>query len=231
MQNRIENIFDILLEKMPSILENQDIDVAVVNRDGRLNSELIHTNEYTFLVAVVLSAQSTDKGVNKATKSLFEVVKTPQDMIDLGIDNLKEYIKTIGLYNNKAKNIIALSNELIQNFNSQIPHNQKDLETLSGVGRKTANVVLNVLWNEPVIAVDTHVIRVSNRLGFTTSKKTLKIEEDLNKLLNNEHKIQANHLLVFFGRYICKAQKPTCEICPIYNLCNSMDKKDILTKT
>ncbi|MDD4556012.1 MAG: endonuclease III [Alphaproteobacteria bacterium] len=188
-------------------------------------SELEYTNPYTFLVAVVLSAQSTDKGVNKATKALFEFVDTPQKMVALGIDKLKDYIKTIGLYNNKAKNIIALSQDLVEKYNGIVPHNREALENLAGVGRKTANVVLNVIWDEPVIAVDTHVIRISNRLDFSTSQNPLKIEEDLNKLLPNDYKKIANHLLVLFGRYTCKAQKPDCENCPIAHLCQSTDKR------
>ena len=188
-------------------------------------SELEYVNPYTFLVAVVLSAQSTDKGVNKATKALFEVSDTAQKMVDLGIDDLKNYIKTIGLYNNKAKNIIALSQDLVEKFDGEVPHNREALESLAGVGRKTANVVLNVIWDEPVIAVDTHVIRIANRLGFSTSQNPLKIEDDLNKILPDNYKKLANHLLVLFGRYTCKAQKPDCENCPIVHLCHAPDKR------
>ncbi|MFV0625933.1 MAG: endonuclease III [Alphaproteobacteria bacterium] len=188
-------------------------------------SELEYVNPYTFLVAVVLSAQSTDKGVNKATKALFEIADTPQKMVSLGIDKLKDYIKTIGLYNNKAKNIIALSQDLVEKYNGEVPHNREALESLAGVGRKTANVVLNVIWDEPVIAVDTHVIRIANRLGFSKSENPLKIEEDLNKILPDEYKKLANHLLVLFGRYTCKAQKPYCENCPIAHLCHAPDKR------
>lgn len=188
-------------------------------------TELEYKNPYTFLIAVILSAQSTDKGVNKATPALFAVVDTPQKMLDLGIDKLKSYIKTIGLYNNKAKNIMLMSKDLVEKFGGIIPQDREKLESLAGVGRKTANVVLNVIWNKPVIAVDTHVIRVSNRLDFSQSQNPLKIEEDLNKVLPDNYKILANHLLVLFGRYTCKAQKPECEICPISHLCYSKDKR------
>lgn len=190
-----------------------------------LETELEYSNPYTFLVAVILSAQSTDKGVNKATPALFAVADTPQKMVNLGIDKLKEYIKTIGLYNNKAKNIILMSQDLVSKFGGVVPRKREDLESLAGVGRKTANVVLNVIWDEPVIAVDTHVIRVGNRLGFTTSENPIQIEKDLEKLLSDNYKKIANHLLVLFGRYTCKAQKPDCQNCPISKLCNAKDKQ------
>lgn len=188
-------------------------------------TELEYKNPYTFLVAVILSAQSTDKGVNKATPALFAAADTPQKMIALGLDGLKSYIRTIGLYNNKAKNIMLMSQDLVDKFNGEVPQDRDSLESLAGVGRKTANVVLNVIWNKPVIAVDTHVIRVSNRLDFSQSQNPLKIEEDLNKVLPDNYKILANHLLVLFGRYTCKAQKPECEVCPISQLCYSSDKR------
>ncbi len=187
--------------------------------------ELDYTNAYTLLIAVLLSAQSTDKGVNKATKELFQLADTPQKMIALGIDKLKQHIKTIGLYNNKAKNIIALSEDLIKNHQGQVPSNREELEKLAGVGRKTANVVLNVWFNQPTIAVDTHVMRISHRLDFSSGKTPLEIEQDLNKILPDNYKKNANHWLVLFGRYICKAQKPDCSNCPIYSYCYSQDKK------
>ena len=204
----VKQIFNILKQHIPTV-----------------NTELDYKNPYTFLVAVILSAQSTDKGVNKATPALFEVADTSEKMIKLGLDGLKYYIKTIGLYNNKAKNIISMSEELINNFNGEVPHNREQLESLSGVGRKTANVVLNVIWNEPTIGIDTHIIRLSNRLDFSTNTNPLKIEKDLDKLIPNEDKNIANHLLVLFGRYTCKAQKPECLSCPISALCNSKDKR------
>ncbi len=194
-------------------------------RDHNPRCELDYKNAYTLLVAVVLSAQSTDKGVNKATKALFEVADTPQKMLNLGIDKLKEYIKTIGLFNNKAKSIMALSQDLVEKYNGEVPHNREALESLAGVGRKTANVVLNVWFNEPALAVDTHVMRISHRLDFSQGKTPLEVEKDLLKVLPTNYIKNANHWLVLFGRYICKAQKPNCAECPISAYCHSADKK------
>lgn len=193
--------------------------------DPNPRCELDYKNAFTLLVAVVLSAQSTDKGVNKATKALFEVADTPQKMADLGLEKIKEYIKTIGLYNNKAKNILALSQELVAKYHGKVPENREALENLPGVGRKTANVVLNVWFNQPTLAVDTHVMRISQRLGFSEGKTPLAIEQDLMKVLPTEYVKNANHWLVLFGRYICKAQKPDCEKCPIASYCHSKDKR------
>ena len=193
--------------------------------DPNPRCELNFTNAYTLLVAVVLSAQSTDKGVNKATETLFKIVDTPQKMVDLGLEKLKTYIKTIGLYNNKAQNIIALSKDLVEKHNGIVPNNREQLENLAGVGRKTANVVLNVWFNQPTLAVDTHVMRIARRLDFSKGKTPLEIEKDLIKLLPEEYLKNANHWLVLFGRYICKAQKPDCSNCPISMLCHSKDKK------
>ena len=186
--------------------------------------ELEYCNAYTLLVAVMLSAQATDKGVNKATKELFKVADTPQKMVALGEENLKKYIKSIGLFNNKAKNIIAMSYELIEKHHSIVPSTIDELVLLAGVGRKTANVVLNVWYNQPALAVDTHVMRISQRLGFTKSTTPLAIEQDLMKVLPNKYIIKANHWMVLFGRYICKAQRPDCAVCPISKYCNSKDK-------
>ena len=193
-------------------------------REPNPKCELNYTNAYTLLVAVVLSAQSTDKGVNKATQELFKVADTPQKMIALGLENLKSYIKTIGLYNNKAKNIIALSEELVKNHQGIVPEDRNILETLPGVGRKTANVVLNVWFNQPTLAVDTHVMRISHRLNLSDGKTPLKVEEDLLKVLPQNYVKNANHWLVLFGRYICKAQKPDCANCPLQKFCHSTDK-------
>ena len=193
-------------------------------RDPNPKCELNYTNAYTLLVAVVLSAQSTDKGVNKATEELFKVADTPQKMLSLGVENLKTYIKTIGLYNNKAKNIIALSEELVKNHQGIVPEDRNILETLPGVGRKTANVVLNVWFNQPTLAVDTHVMRISHRLNLSDGKTPLKVEEDLLKVLPQNYVKNANHWLVLFGRYICKAQKPDCLNCPLQKFCHSTDK-------
>lgn len=206
-KTEILEIFDTLEKHIPNLM-----------------TELEYKNPYTFLVAVILSAQSTDKGVNKATPALFAVADTPQKMVNLGIDKLKAYIKTIGLYNNKAKNIILMSQDLVNKFNGEVPNNRQDLESLAGVGRKTANVFLNVIYDQPVIAVDTHVIRVANRLDLTKSQNPLQIEKDLEAILSENHKKMANHLLVLFGRYTCKAQKPDCPNCPISKLCYSQDK-------
>lgn len=194
-------------------------------KDPNPRCELDYKNAFTLLVAVVLSAQSTDKGVNKATKNLFATVDTPQKMVDLGLDKLKEQIKTIGLYNNKAKNIIALSRELVEKHGGIVPDDREALEKLPGVGRKTANVVLNVWFDKPTLAVDTHVMRISHRLGFSEGKTPLAIEQDLMKVLPLEYVKNANHWLVLFGRYICKAQKPDCPNCPIAKFCKSKDKR------
>ncbi len=188
-------------------------------------SELDYTNAYTLLVAIILSAQSTDKGVNKATKSLFAVVDTPQKMLDLGENELKSYIKTIGLFNNKAKNIISMSQSLVEKYDGKVPDNRQDLEELAGVGRKTANVLLNVWYNQPTMAVDTHVLRVANRLDFSKQKTPLGVEKDLLKILPDEYLLYANHWLVLFGRYVCKAQKPDCENCFLNKYCHSLDKR------
>ena len=192
--------------------------------DNNPKSELKFHNAYTLLVAIVLSAQSTDKGVNKATEELFKVADTPQKMLDLGIEKLKEHIKTIGLYNNKAKNIITLSQILVDKCNGEVPHNREIIESLPGVGRKTANVLFNVWWNEPTVAVDTHVLRLAKRLELSDNTTPLGVEDDLNKL-PDEYKKHLNHWLVLFGRYTCKAQKPNCASCPIANFCHSSDKK------
>ncbi len=189
-------------------------------------SDLEYTNPYTLLVAVILSAQSTDKGVNKATKDLFAYVDTPQKMVDLGIDKLKEHIRTIGLYNNKAKNIIAMSKSLINDFNGEVPNNRKDLMSLSGVGRKTANVVLNIAFEQPTIAVDTHIFRVANRTGLAKGKNTDEVEENLLKIVPKEFILHAHHWLILLGRYICKARKAECKSCPVYDLCE-FNKKNM----
>ena len=192
--------------------------------DPEPRCELNYTNAFTLLVAVVLSAQSTDKGVNKATAKLFAIADTPQKMLDLGIENLKNHIKTIGLYNNKAKHIIAMSQELVDKYQGVVPDNREQLQTLAGVGRKTANVVLNVWFNRPTLAVDTHVMRISHRLDFSQGKTPLEVEKDLLRNLPEEYVKNTNHWLVLFGRYICKAQKPDCANCPISRFCSCEDK-------
>jgi endonuclease-3 len=194
-------------------------------KDPNPRCELAFSNAYTLLVAVVLSAQTTDKGVNRATEKLFKIADTPQKMLDLGIDGLKEHIKTIGLYNNKAKNIISLSQDLVEKHNGVVPFDRQALENLAGVGRKTANVVLNVWFGEPTLAVDTHVFRVAHRLEMSMGRTPLEVEKDLLKVLPNELAKNANHWLVLFGRYICKAQNPDCMHCPIDHYCHCSDKK------
>lgn len=187
--------------------------------------ELHFHNPYTLLVAVMLSAQSTDKGVNKATEALFKIADTPQKMLNLGIDKLKDYIKTIGIYNNKAKNIMEMSRQLVAEFSGEVPADRDVLTTLAGVGRKTANVVMNVWFKQPTLAVDTHVMRISHRLDFSQGKTPLEVEKDLLKVLPKDLIINTNHWLVLFGRYTCKAQRPLCENCPISAYCHCGDKR------
>lgn len=187
-------------------------------------TELEYINNFTFTVAVVLSAQSTDISVNKATAELFKNYQTPEEFLKLGENNLKKYIKTIGLYNNKAKNIIALSKILVDKYNSNIPENFDDLINLPGIGRKTANVILNCAFKQPTIAVDTHVSRVSNRIGLTSETVPEKIELDLLEKIPQIWLINAHHWLILHGRYICKARKPECRKCPISHLCKYKNK-------
>ena len=186
--------------------------------------ELNYCNDYTLLVAVVLSAQSTDTGVNKATARLFETVKTPQAMVELGEDGLKEHIKTIGLYNSKAKNVINLSEMLIADHNGQVPQTREALVKLPGVGRKTANVVLNIAFGQSTIAVDTHIFRVSNRTGLARGKTVEQVEAKLEKCIPQEFKRHSHHWLILHGRYTCKARKPDCARCVVYDLCAYKDK-------
>jgi endonuclease-3 len=181
--------------------------------------ELEHVNPYTLLVAVVLSAQATDAGVNKATRALFAVADTPQKMVELGEQRLVDYIKAIGLFRNKAKNVIALSARLLADHKGQVPHDRAALESLPGVGRKTANVVLNIAFGEPTIAVDTHLFRVSNRTGLAPGKTPLEVETRLDDIVPAEFKRHAHHWLILHGRYTCKAIKPNCPRCLIRDLC------------
>ena len=187
-------------------------------------SDLEWTNPYTLLVAVVLSAQATDAGVNKATKALFKKVDTPEKMVALGLEGLKEHIKTIGLYNTKAKNVIALSEMLIAHHNSEVPEDRDALTKLPGVGRKTANVVLNVVFGQPTMAVDTHIFRVSNRTGLAPGKNVDEVEQKLLKAVPAEFGLHAHHWLILHGRYTCKARKPECGHCTVYDLCSYQEK-------
>lgn len=186
--------------------------------------ELDHANPYTLLVAVVLSAQATDVGVNKATKALFAVADTPEKMLALGEDKVRDYIKTIGLYRNKAKNVIALSQLLIEEFGSVVPKDRDALVTLPGVGRKTANVVVSMAFGQATIAVDTHIFRIGNRLGMAPGKTPDEIERILEKRIPEEYLFHAHHWLILHGRYTCKARKPECEACIIADLCKAPEK-------
>jgi len=186
--------------------------------------ELEHINPYTLLVAVVLSAQATDKGVNKATGPLFAVADTPEAILDLGEGRLKDYIKTIGLYNSKAKNVIALSRILIAEHGGEVPTDREALERLPGVGRKTANVVLNMAFGVPTIAVDTHVFRVGNRTGLAPGKTPLEVERKLERAVPDAYKRHAHHWLILHGRYVCKARKPDCPNCVVSDLCRFKGK-------
>jgi endonuclease-3 len=187
--------------------------------------ELEHVNPYTLLVAVVLSAQATDAGVNKATRSLFASVDTPEKMVALGERNLREAIKTIGLYRNKAKNVIALSQKLLNEHGGQVPNTREALEALPGVGRKTANVVLNIAFGEPTIAVDTHLFRVANRTGLAPGKTPREVEDQLLRVIPDKYKRHAHHWLILHGRYVCKARAPDCPACIISDLCRWPEKR------
>ena len=186
--------------------------------------ELESVNAFTFLVAVVLSAQATDVGVNRATVPLFKIVDTPEKMAALGEEGLRSYIKSIGLYRAKAKNVIALSKILVGKHDSKIPHDRAALEGLPGVGRKTANVVLNNVFGEPTIAVDTHLFRLGNRTGLAPGKSPLEVEKGLLKVIPQKYLRHAHHWLILHGRYICKARKPECWRCPIADLCQFTEK-------
>jgi endonuclease-3 len=182
-------------------------------------SELEYVNPFTLLVAVVLSAQATDAGVNKATRGLFGQADSPAAMLALGEERVREAIKTIGLYRNKAKNVIALSRKLVEEHGGDVPGDRDALETLPGVGRKTANVVLNVAFAQPTMAVDTHIFRVSNRTGLAPGKTPLAVELGLERAVPEEYLLHAHHWLILHGRYICKARKPECPRCPIADIC------------
>jgi len=189
------------------------------NANPNPQGELESVNVFTFLVAVVLSAQATDEGVNKATRKLFEAADTPERILALGEDTVRDQIRTIGLFRNKAKNVLALSRELIAKHGSQVPGNREALEALPGVGRKTANVVLNICFGQPTIAVDTHLFRLANRVGLAPGKNVLEVEKGLLKAVPKAYLLHAHHWLILHGRYVCKARKPECEKCLINDLC------------
>jgi endonuclease-3 len=199
-------------------------------RDANPNpeTELNYTTPFELLVAVILSAQATDVGVNKATDKLYPVANTPETILALGVDGLKEYIKTIGLFNSKAENVIKTCRLLIENHHSQVPETREELEALPGVGRKTANVVLNTLFGQVAMAVDTHIFRVSNRTGIAPGKNVLEVEKKLLRLVPKEFLLDAHHWLVLHGRYTCIARKPRCGACIIEDLCEFKDKQEYL---
>ena len=204
---KLSHIFYVLKEKTPSP-----------------TTELIYKTPFELLISVILSAQATDISVNKATKRLFAAANTPEDIISLGLNNLKKHIKTIGLYNNKAKNIIDTCKTLVEKHNGKVPNTRESLENLSGVGRKTANVILNTVFGEPTIAVDTHIFRVSNRTGIATGRNVIEVENKLLRHVPDEFKKDAHHLLILHGRYTCTARNPKCEICIIYDDCEWNDR-------
>lgn len=199
-----------------------DIDIVFERLSQKMpnpQTELAFTNPYTLLVAVALSAQATDVGVNKATKGLFAAADTPEAMVALGLGGIKEHIKTIGLFNMKAKNVLALSEILIAKHNSEVPRDRDALEALPGVGRKTANVVLNEAFGEPTIAVDTHIFRLGNRTGIAPGKDVVVVEKELLRRVPEKWKKGAHHWMILHGRYVCKARKPDCGNCVIEDLC------------
>jgi endonuclease-3 len=204
--------------------EAEDFFARLKKLDPAPKTELQYVNPYTLLVAVALSAQATDKGVNKATAPLFKTVTTPQAMLALGEAKLTEAIKTIGLYRGKAKNVIALSKILVEQHGGEVPRDRAALQALPGVGRKTANVVLNVAFGEPTIAVDTHIFRVSNRTGLAPGKDVVAVEERLEKVVPDAYRLHAHHWLILHGRYTCVARKPLCPTCVERDLCRFKEK-------
>ena len=207
---------------MPRKLTDEEIDTFFARLKESMpepKTELNYVNPYTLLVAVVLSAQSTDKGVNRATQDLFKTVYTPEKMVALGEKKLIQHIKTIGFFRTKAKNVIALSKALIEDHNSEVPKTREELEALPGVGRKTANVILNVIYGEGTIAVDTHVFRVSNRTGLAPGKTVRDVEFALDKRVPDKYRLHAHHWLILHGRYTCIARRPRCPVCVVRDIC------------
>ncbi len=194
------------------------------DHDPEPKGELEHVNVYTLVVAVALSAQATDAGVNKATRALFKIADTPQKMLDLGIEGLTEYIKTIGLFRQKAKNVMKLSQILVDDYGGEVPNSRAALQSLPGVGRKTANVVLNMWWGMPTQAVDTHIFRVGNRTGICPGKDVVAVERAIEDQIPADFQHHAHHWLILHGRYHCKARKPMCGTCIIRDLCEFEDK-------
>jgi len=198
--------------------------LAEINPEPR--TELEYRSPFELLVAVILSAQATDVGVNKATRRLFPVANTPEAIVELGEDGLKHYIRTIGLYNSKARNIIRTCQALVERHAGRVPHERAALEALPGVGRKTANVVLNTAFGEPTMAVDTHIFRVANRTGLAPGKTPLEVEKALLRRIPERYLRDAHHWLILHGRYTCKARRPACAACPVRDLCRYSDKTD-----
>lgn len=208
-------------------MNKQDIEIffaRLAAQDERPETELAFTNPFTLVVAVVLSAQATDRGVNKATKDLFAIADTPEKMAALGEDRIRDYIKTIGLYRNKAKNVYLLSQKLIAEFGSIVPSDRAALMSLPGVGRKTANVVMNVAFGLPTFAVDTHVFRLGNRTGLAPGKTVEAVEQKLEKRVPDPYRVHAHHWLILHGRYICTARKPRCPDCIVRDVCRFKSK-------
>ncbi|MDA9914146.1 endonuclease III [Methylophilaceae bacterium] len=197
---------------------------ALKNHIKEPKTELVYKNSFELLIAVILSAQTTDIQVNRVTKKLFKIAPDPGSLLELSLDKIESLINSIGLYKNKAKNIQHTSRLLISKYNSNVPQSRKELETLPGVGRKTANVILNTIFNQPVIAVDTHIFRLANRINLAKGKTPLEVEKKLTKFTPDEFLIDAHHLLILHGRYVCKAQKPDCSSCCIYDFCEYKKK-------
>ena len=212
---------------MPKPFSSKEVEeffAALAKSNPAPKTELVYQNPYTLLVAVVLSAQATDKGVNRATEGLFKVADTPEKMVELGEKGLTEYIKTIGLYRNKAKNVIQLSRDLLEKHGGQVPRDRDALEELPGVGRKTANVLLNNAFGEKTLAVDTHVFRVANRTGLAPGKTPRAVEDALLRIVPDKYMLHAHHWLILHGRYTCIARKPRCPVCVVNDLCRFKDK-------
>ena len=207
--------------------KREQIFTRLRNENPNPTTELEYSDPFELLIAVILSAQATDVGVNKATRKLYPVANTPEKIYKLGVEGLKEYIKTIGLFNAKAENVIKTCKILIDKHNSEVPDNRKDLEALPGVGRKTANVVLNTAFNQPTMAVDTHIFRVSNRTGIAKGKDVVEVEKRLLRLVPKEFLMDAHHWLILHGRYTCVARKPRCGSCLIEDLCEFKQKTDV----
>lgn len=206
--------------------KRKEIFARLKEQNPNPQTELEYSSDFELLIAVLLSAQSTDVGVNKATAKLFPVANTPQAMLDLGVDGVKEYIKTIGLFNTKAENVIKTCQILVDKHQGRVPRTRKELEALPGVGRKTANVVLNTAFGQPTMAVDTHIFRLANRINLAPGKTVLEVEKNLLRLVPKEYLLDAHHWLILHGRYVCTARNPKCGSCIIEDLCEYKDKTE-----